>query len=164
MLTKIPLAFLVKRHKAQFFLMNSQSSLALQAKLLRVLENGEYYRIGETQARKTEARVIAATNSDLKQAIEQSRFRADLYHRLGILTINVPPLRARPDDIPDLIDFFIMKYRDTFPVFRLSDAALETLRNYPFPGNIRELRNIVIRLGKIPRCHHRTIAGSDGDR
>ncbi len=121
--------------------------LMLQVKLLRVLESGEYYRIGETQPRRTEARIIAATNNDLKQSIDAGLFREDLYHRLSILTIHVPPLRQRTEDIREIIEHFIDTYKTSFPPYRLSDAALNALKQYAFPGNIRELRNIVIRLG-----------------
>lgn len=121
--------------------------LPLQAKLLRVLESGEYYRLGETQPKFTNARVIAATNQNLEEQINNNLFRADLFHRLGILTIQVPPLRARCEDIPLIIEHFMENYHDSFPRFRLSDGALKSLLSYSFPGNIRELRNIVIRLG-----------------
>ncbi len=119
----------------------------LQSKLLRVLENGEYYRIGETQPRRSSARIIAATNRDLKEAVRKGTFRQDLYHRLSVLTINVPPLHERGNDCLLLLDHFIKIYSSTGGQYALSDEAKETLQKYKFPGNIRELRNIVIRLG-----------------
>ena len=119
----------------------------LQSKLLRVLENGEYYRIGETQPRHSSARIIAATNRDLKDAVRKGTFRQDLYHRLSVLTINVPPLHERGDDCLILLDHFIKIYSSTGGRYVLSEEAKELLKKYKFPGNIRELRNITIRLG-----------------
>jgi DNA-binding NtrC family response regulator len=119
----------------------------LQSKLLRVLENGEYYRLGETQPRTSKARIIAATNRDLRGEVRRGSFRQDLYHRLGVLTIQVPPLREREDDCLLLLDHFRGMYSAGAPPFRLDADAEAFLRQYAFPGNVRELRNIVIRLG-----------------
>jgi len=119
----------------------------LQAKLLRVLENGEYYRIGETQSRHSNARIVAATNRDLPETIRKGAFRQDLYHRLGVLTIKVPPFRERGDDCLLLLNYFQQLYAGTFQSFTLEKEAEERLINYAFPGNVRELRNIAIRLG-----------------
>jgi DNA-binding NtrC family response regulator len=120
--------------------------LALQSKLLRVIENGEYFRLGETQPRKSSARVIAATNQDLREAVRTGGFRQDLYHRLGVLSIKVPPLRERGSDMLLLLEQFQRLYAASIPPFRLSPAAIDRLKQYSFPGNVRELRNIVIRL------------------
>jgi DNA-binding NtrC family response regulator len=122
--------------------------LELQAKLLRVLENGEFQRVGETQQRFSKARVIAATNRDLRQEIRKGNFRADLYHRLSVFTIGVPPLRDMEDDRALLLEHFRKFYADQAKVapFTLDEAAQKTWREYHFPGNVRELRNIVIRL------------------
>jgi len=122
--------------------------LELQAKLLRVLENGEYQRIGETQSRVSNARVIAATNRDLRQEIRHGRFRADLYHRVSVFTINVPPLRELGDDKRLLLDQFRDFYARHAAVeaFELDAKAMAMWLEYAFPGNVRELRNIVIRL------------------
>ncbi len=122
--------------------------LELQAKLLRVLENGEYQRIGETQSRVSNARVIAATNRDLRQEIRHGRFRADLYHRVSVFTINVPPLRELGDDKRLLLDHFRDFYARQAAVkaFDLDAQAMAMWLDYSFPGNVRELRNIVIRL------------------
>ncbi|MCG8325596.1 MAG: sigma-54 dependent transcriptional regulator [Thiotrichales bacterium] len=119
----------------------------LQSKLLRVLENGEYYRVGETQPRQSSARIIAATNRDLREAVRSNGFRQDLFHRLSVLTINVPPLRQRGDDCLILLDHFRNLYRAGSSVFNLTREAETFLKEYAFPGNVRELRNIVIRLG-----------------
>ncbi|HTT08747.1 MAG TPA: sigma-54 dependent transcriptional regulator [Gammaproteobacteria bacterium] len=120
--------------------------LSLQPKLLRVLENGEYYRIGETEPRRTEARILAATNRDLREEVRAGRFRPDLYHRLGVLTVRVPPLREREGDALSLFEMFRTLYAGRMPSFTLTKEGAERLRRYGFPGNVRELRNIVIRL------------------
>ncbi|MBI4988907.1 MAG: sigma-54-dependent Fis family transcriptional regulator [Rhodocyclales bacterium] len=122
--------------------------LDLQPKLLRVLENGEFQRVGETQQRVSRARVITATNRDLRREVREGRFRADLYHRLSVFTINVPPLREMGDDKVLLLRHyraFYAQQAQQLP-FELSDEALERWQAYGFPGNVRELRNIVIRL------------------
>ena len=121
--------------------------LELQSKLLRVLENGEYYRLGETRPRIARARMIAATNKDLREEVRARHFRQDLYHRLSVLTINVPPLRERGVDCLLLFEHFRQLYAPTVTPFTLSKEAEKYLEQYSFPGNVRELRNIVIRLG-----------------
>ncbi len=122
--------------------------LELQAKLLRVLENGEYQRVGETQTRVSRARVLAATNRDLRHEIRKGAFRADLYHRLSIFTLSVPPLRELEGDRLSLLDHFRRVYAQQSGAqpFELDEGAVARWRTYPFPGNVRELRNIVIRL------------------
>ena len=122
--------------------------LELQAKLLRVLENGEYQRVGETQSRVSNARVIAATNRDMRQEIRNGRFRADLYHRLSVFTVDVPPLRDLGEDKCMLLDHFREFYAKQAAVktFTLDAKAMALWLEYSFPGNVRELRNIVIRL------------------
>lgn len=122
--------------------------LELQAKLLRVLENGEFQRVGETQSRVSNARVVAATNRDMRSEIRHGSFRADLYHRLSVFTVSVPPLRDLGDDKLLLLDHYRQFYGNQIgaqPV-ELDADALRVWRDYPFPGNVRELRNIVIRL------------------
>lgn len=120
----------------------------LQAKLLRILENGEYYRLGETRARTATARIIAATNRDLKHEVHEGHFREDLYHRLSVFRIQIPPLDDREDDKLLLLDYFTDLYSKQLHCkpFQLSAEALAAWRQYHFPGNVRELRNIVIRL------------------
>ena len=122
--------------------------LEMQAKLLRVLENGEYQRVGETQQRVARARVVAATNRDLRQEVRQGRFRADLYHRLSVLTLAVPALRDMGRDRLLLLDHFRAHFAAQAGVapFTLDESAERAWLAYPFPGNVRELRNIVIRL------------------
>jgi DNA-binding NtrC family response regulator len=122
--------------------------LEMQAKLLRVLENGEYTRVGETQVRKSKARVVAATNRDLRAEVRAGNFRSDLYHRLGVFAVKVPPLRDLAEDSLILLDHFNTFYaRETQQlVFKLDDKAKSRWLSYHFPGNVRELRNIIIRL------------------
>ncbi|HIF50525.1 MAG TPA: sigma-54-dependent Fis family transcriptional regulator [Thiotrichaceae bacterium] len=124
----------------------SELPLSLQSKLLRVLENGEFYRIGETKPRLSKARIIAATNRDLKEEIRAGTFRQDLYHRLCVLVIHVPELREREHDALILMEYFKGMYAAGNPLFELTDDAKLLLEQYSFPGNIRELRNIAIRL------------------
>ncbi len=121
--------------------------LALQSKLLRVLENGEYYRLGETKVRKSEARIIAASNRDLREEVMKGNFRGDLYHRLSVLAIKVPSLSERDDDKLLLLEHFKNFYAEMGTLVQLDKDAKESWKAYTFPGNVRELRNIVIRLG-----------------
>ena len=119
----------------------------LQAKLLRVLQEREFTRIGGNETIHVDVRIIAATNRDLQELIKQGRFREDLYYRLNVLPIHIPPLRERKEDIPLLVDFFLRKFtkRDvTYKQF-LSEEDIENLMNYHWPGNIRELENTIER-------------------
>jgi DNA-binding NtrC family response regulator len=122
--------------------------LELQAKLLRVLENGEYQRVGETQTRKSRARIIAATNRNLRAAVKDGSFRSDLYHRLSVFSITAPPLREMGQDKLVLLNHFRSYYSKQLnkPPFELHAEAFLAWEQYAFPGNTRELRNIVIRL------------------
>ncbi len=122
--------------------------LEIQAKLLRVLENGEYQRVGETASRVSRARVIAASNRELRQEVRKGAFRPDLYHRLSVFTLGVPPLRELAGDKLLLLEHFRRFYAEQSAVqpFSLDEAAERRWLAYPFPGNVRELRNIVIRL------------------
>lgn len=122
--------------------------LDLQPKLLRVLENGEYQRVGETQTRISTARIVAATNRDLRQEIKAGRFRADLFHRLSVFSVAVPPLRETGNDRLLLLEHFRKTFAATARTepFILAPAAQSLWLDYSFPGNVRELRNIVIRL------------------
>ena len=122
--------------------------LELQAKLLRVLENGEYQRVGETQRRVSRCRVIAATNRDLRRDVKQGAFRADLYHRLSVFSLSVPPLREMEGDKLQLLEHFRRFYaaQSGMQPFELDDDATARWVLYDFPGNVRELRNVVIRL------------------
>lgn len=126
----------------------SNTSFSMQAKLLRVLQEKEVNMIGAGKSQKIDVRIIAATNVDLQIMVQKGQFREDLYYRLNIIPINLPPLRDRPEDIPLLINHFNQKYAHEAgkqpPVFK--DAALSALKKYDWPGNVRELENIVQRL------------------
>ncbi len=118
--------------------------LAMQAKLLRVLETGEFRRLGSTQTQRSDVRIISATNRDLRQMVQEGRFRQDLYYRLAAIDLTLPPLRDRLDDIPGLANTLLGRLaRPGQPRPHLTDSALERLRHYHYPGNIRELRNIL---------------------
>ena len=125
----------------------------VQAKLLRVLQEHEVERLGGTQTIKVDVRLLAATNIDLKRAIAAGTFREDLYYRLNVVPITVPPLRDRPDDIPLLVPHFIQKYSQKFgrAVREITDDALEMLKTYSWPGNVRELENIIERSVALAR-------------
>ena len=121
--------------------------LALQVKLLRVLQEKAFCPLGSTKERSVDVRIIAATNRDLEKEVMEGRFREDLFYRLNVIHIHIPPLRERPEDIPILVQYFMEKYskEQGKPVQGISSYAMEALKNYPFPGNVRELENIVER-------------------
>ncbi|HSQ91434.1 MAG TPA: sigma-54 dependent transcriptional regulator, partial [Nitrospiraceae bacterium] len=121
--------------------------LPLQSRLLRVLQDQSFYRVGGTQPVLTNVRFIAATNKDLRRAIQQGTFREDLYYRLAVITITLPPLRERMDDIPALAQHILMRAIGvvTHHPCALSDNALQVLQQYQWPGNIRELENVLTR-------------------
>lgn len=119
--------------------------LALQAKLLRVLQERTFERLGSTETLKLEARIIAATNRDLRKAIQEGKFREDLYYRLQVIPVFLPPLRERREDIPLLVQHFLDKYDPGRRLKGISPAALELLQLYHWPGNIRELENTIER-------------------
>jgi two-component system response regulator HydG len=122
-------------------------SMTAQAKLLRALQEQEIERVGGTRSIRVTVRIVAATNVDLWDKLQEHRFRRDLYYRLNVFPIDLPPLRSRRNDIPLLIDHFIAFYSDMHNkrIKRLTGAALETLLNYEYPGNIRELQNLIER-------------------
>lgn len=119
----------------------------LQARLLRFLQNREFDRVGGTRSVKVDVRIIAATNRDLSAAVKAGTFRTDLLFRLNTITLTVPPLRNRPEDVPTLADGFLARFCREMkkPPMRLSDEALRLLRSYPWPGNVRELENAIER-------------------
>ena len=118
-----------------------------QAKLLRVIQEKEFMRLGGIDTIKVDARIIAATNVDLKRLVDEGRFREDLYYRLNVINIQLPPLRDRKEDVPALVEFFTKKYCDENgkPLYRFSAEALKVLMDYHWPGNVRELENVVER-------------------
>lgn len=122
-------------------------SLAVQVKLLRFLQDREFYRLGSNRPLKADVRVVAATNKNLEHLVSQGKFRADLYYRLNVIRIEVPPLRERREDIPLLVDHFIREYsrREGKAIKGISAEALNVLMNHNFPGNVRELENAIER-------------------
>jgi DNA-binding NtrC family response regulator len=122
-------------------------SMETQAKLLRVIQEKEFMRLGATDTIKVDARIIAATNVDLKKLVDEGRFREDLYYRLNVINIQLPALRERKEDIPSLVEFFTRKYCDenAKPLYRFSSEALKVVMDYYWPGNVRELENVVER-------------------
>jgi formate hydrogenlyase transcriptional activator len=121
--------------------------LALQPKLLRVLQEQEFERLGSTHTRRVDVRVVAATNQDLAGRVAQKQFRSDLYYRLNVFPIAVPPLRERLEDIPMLVVYFVQKFgqRMSKQISKVPNDAMDALMRYPWPGNIRELQNIIER-------------------
>ena len=136
-------------------------SPALQSKLLRVLQEKEFERVGSSQTIKVDVRVIAATNRNLEEAIQKGTFREDLYYRLNVVTITLPPLRERKEDIPPLIEHFLKKYsrENNKEVVSVSKEAKDLLMSYNYPGNIRELENIIERA--VVLCRGDTLTMQD---
>jgi DNA-binding NtrC family response regulator len=122
--------------------------LDLQAKLLRAIQEGEIERVGGSKPIKTEFRLITATNIDLEKAVKEGRFREDLFYRINVIPIKMPPLRERSEDIPLLADFFLKRYTGRFrkQITGITDSTVEMLKKYWWPGNIRELENLIERL------------------
>ncbi|WP_457756357.1 sigma-54-dependent transcriptional regulator [Thermodesulfatator indicus] len=137
-------------HKGSIFLDEiGEMPLSIQPKLLRVLQESKIMRLGSEREKEVDVRVIAATNRDLKAMVEEDRFREDLYYRLNVFEIKIPPLRHRKEDIPALIEFFIKKY--AFRPVKFSPEALNILIKYPYPGNVRELEHIIQRTVTLAR-------------
>ncbi len=127
--------------------------LSLQAKLLRVLQEGEVRRLGSNRTKKVDVKLVTATNKDLKELFSQGKFREDLYYRLNVLTLEVPSLRERPEDITALTGYFLKKFSSKYgKKVEMTPEALEVLLSYSFPGNVRELENLI----------HRLVITSDG--
>lgn len=126
----------------------SNTSLAMQAKLLRVLQDKEFYMVGSKKTLKVNVRIVAATNVDLMQLVKKNHFREDLYYRLNVISVDLPPLRERGSDITLLTDFFLARYVQELgkPPMKFSAKAMQTLHAYAWPGNVRELQNLVHRL------------------
>ncbi|HWW74500.1 MAG TPA: sigma-54 dependent transcriptional regulator, partial [Pyrinomonadaceae bacterium] len=125
----------------------------LQPKLLRVLETGEFERVGSSQTRRVDVRVLSATNSDLKEESAQGRFRQDLFFRLNTVEIHLPPLRERPEDIPALASHFLSRHAQRYrkELRGFDPSALEVMRSYAWPGNVRELDHVVQRAVLLAR-------------
>ena len=156
-------------HKGTIFLDEiGDMTLSTQRKLLRVLQDKQFERVGGSVAVKVDCRIVAATNRNLKEEVDAGRFREDLYYRLNVVTINVPPLRERKDDIPLLTEHFLVKYRytPTSPPARISEEAMQTLVNYDWPGNVRQLehtieRAVIMARGGIVTSQHLALDESE---
>jgi transcriptional regulator with PAS, ATPase and Fis domain len=136
-------------HRGTFFLDEiGDMSPALQVKVLRVLQEGTFTPVGDTQSRQVDVRIIAATNRDLKRMVERGEFREDLYYRVNVISLTVPPLRDRRDDIPVLIEHFLKRNAKgrRLKMKRLTQSCLDRMLEYAWPGNIRELENEIERL------------------
>jgi two-component system response regulator HydG len=133
-------------------------SLAVQAKLLRVIQEGEFIPVGSTKPQSVDIRFVAATNRDLEEEMRSGRFREDFYYRLNVITINLPPLRERPDDIEPLAVHFLARFARKMKkeVTALAPAALELLIGYHWPGNARELENVMERAVILARSREIT--------
>ena len=127
--------------------------LSSQARLLRVLESGEFIKVGSSKEQRTDVRIIAATNINIQEAVKKGKFREDLYYRLNTISIQLPPLRKRGNDIHLLFRKFAADFADQYntPPIQLSEDAIEILKQYPWPGNIRQLRNFVAQLSVIEK-------------
>jgi two-component system nitrogen regulation response regulator GlnG len=133
--------------------------LEAQTRLLRVLQEGEYLSVGGRMPIKASARIIAATHRDLRQLVRQGLFREDLFYRLNVVPIRIPPLRERGEDIVELLQhFFQQAEAEGLPRKRLDAAAMEALKGYPWPGNVRELENLVRRLSAL---YSQDVIGAD---
>ncbi len=135
-------------------------SLNMQLKLLRVLQEGEFERVGGTETLKVDVRIIAATNKDLRKAIEEGAFRQDLYYRLNVIPIVVPPLRERRDDIKYLVNHFIDKFNRVYgkTIREIDPRAMQLIESYDYPGNIRELENLIERIVVLDKKGKITVA------
>jgi transcriptional regulator with GAF, ATPase, and Fis domain len=119
--------------------------LELQSKLLRVLEEGSFERLGSTKPLHVDVRIIAATNRDIAREVKEGRFRTDLYYRLNVFPIVIPPLRERPEDIPLMVWAFVKEFQKKMgkEIENISKRSMESLQSYSWPGNVRELRNVL---------------------
>jgi two-component system response regulator HydG len=145
-------------------------SPATQAKLLRVLQEGEFERLGGTRTLKADVRLVAATNADLAGLVRERRFREDLFYRLNVITIQIPPLRERQEDIPLLAQHFLRRFstKNAKPITGFTDEAMDLLQTYAWPGNVRELENVIERAVVLthaamisPADFPETVVGSD---
>jgi transcriptional regulator with PAS, ATPase and Fis domain len=139
----------------------SEMSPNLQVKLLRVLQEKEFERVGGINTIKANVRIIAATNKNLEEEVDKGHFREDLYYRLNVIPIILPPLRERPDDIPALIKFFIEKNvkEKSMEAIEINTQVMQHLMNYRWPGNVRELENLIERLSVL--CNGNPVTTED---
>jgi transcriptional regulator with PAS, ATPase and Fis domain len=139
--------FLVAHHGTVFLDEIAELTLPIQAKILRVLQAREFEPVGSNRTQKVDVRIITATNRDLEKMVREGRFRDDLYYRLNVFQLVLPPLRERLEDLPVLADFFLKRYgkKNRREVITLAPEVLQTFRRYSWPGNIRELENVIER-------------------
>ncbi len=139
--------FWVAHHGTVFLDEIGELTLPIQAKILRVLQAREFEPVGSNRTQKVDVRIITATNRDLEKMVREGRFRDDLYYRLNVFPLVLPPLRERLEDLPVLADFFLKRYgeKNRRAAITLAPEALQTFRRYPWPGNIRELENAIER-------------------
>ncbi len=141
-------------HKGVLFLDElGELKLSMQVKLLRVLENGEYFPVGATKAKKADVRIISATNRDLNELVHQNQFREDLFYRIHVINLDLPPLRKRIEDIPLLAEFFLSRFPSTGKTPMMTGKIIDTLSHYEWPGNVRELQNTIQRFLATNRIH-----------
>lgn len=144
--------------------------LSTQAKVLRVLQYGEFERLGGKENLKVNVRIIAATNKNLEKEVEQGRFREDLYWRLKVISIQLPPLRERPEDIPPMVEYFVSRFSEEYqtPIRYVANAAMQKLQSHSWPGNVRELENclrraVLLSLGEVILEEHLKIDSDQQD-
>jgi transcriptional regulator with PAS, ATPase and Fis domain len=133
----------------------------MQVKLLRVLQNGEFERVGGTKTIKTDVRLISATNKNLMEEIQKGKFREDLYYRINVVILDIPPLRDRKEDIAVLLDHFVKMFSKRYnkKISQISPDVIRNFENYHWPGNVRELKNIVERM--VVLSQNEKLANSD---
>jgi DNA-binding NtrC family response regulator len=138
----------------------AEMPLTTQVKLLRVLETGEFLPLGSERTKKVDVRIIAATNKDLQTEVDSKRFRKDLYFRLKAVTLYIPPLRERKDDVNLLVDHFLVKYaeQNNIALPKISGDAMDLLTNYSWPGNVRELKNVIETAAALNRGNELTVS------
>ncbi|MCB0360565.1 MAG: sigma-54-dependent Fis family transcriptional regulator, partial [Bdellovibrionales bacterium] len=138
--------------------------LSVQVKMLRFLQEQEFYRVGRSKPLKVDVRIIAATNKSLEHAVQEGRFREDLYYRVNVVALEVPPLRSRVEDVDVLVPHFIQRmaplYGDRAP--EVEEEAMAVLRSYPWPGNVRELENVTESLLALSTADRITVADLPG--
>ncbi len=139
-----------------FFDEVSNLSLETQAKLLRVIQEREFRRVGSQQRQRLDIRIVAASNRDLAKAVERGTFRNDLYYRINVVPIHIPPLREHPEDIPLLVEYFLNKYihQHSHKVNGFSEEAMEMMVAYPWPGNVRELKHLIEQILVLEDCDY----------
>lgn len=139
-----------------FFDEVSNLSLKIQAKLLRVIQEREFRRVGSQQRQRLDIRILAASNHDLAKAVHRGTFRNDLYYRINVVPIHIPPLRERSEDIPLLVEYFLNNYshQRNYKVNKFSEEAMDMMVAYPWPGNVRELKHLIEQILVLEDCDY----------